>query len=70
MIKEFDPSNKKHVQWFKKVVDAPTEKKMSMLEDNPMNQSVPAFDMVQILFGISMKYTQAVFKKTAHLLDD
>lgn len=70
MIKEFDPSNKEHVKWLKKVIEAPTEKKMSFLEDNPMKQPVPPFDMIQILFGVSMKYTQAVFKKTAFLLSD
>jgi hypothetical protein len=67
MIQEFDASNEVHVLWLKRVIDAPTDKKLSTLIENPMNANVPPFDMVQILFGLSMKYTQAVFKHKAFI---
>jgi hypothetical protein len=70
MIQSFDASNPEHVKWLKKVIDAPTNDKLKVMTDNPMKKDMPPFELVQILFAISMKYTQAVFKKTAHILDD
>ncbi len=69
MLQAFDPSNKTHVEWLKKLVDAKIEDKVTILVENPMNKTVPAFDMIQIMFGLSMKYTHAIFNKTAVLLD-
>ena len=70
MIQSFDASNPEHVKWLKKVIDAPTNDKLKVMTDNPMKKDMPPFELVQILFAISMKYTQAVFKKTAFLLSD
>jgi len=70
MIQSFDASNPEHVKWLKKVIDAPTSDKLKVMTDNPMKKDMPPFELVQILFAISMKYTQAVFKKTAFLLSD
>jgi hypothetical protein len=69
MIQSFDPSNKVHVQWLKSVIDASTEEKAIHLRNNPMGKDFPPLEMVQVLFGLSMKYTQAVFKKTAYILE-
>lgn len=65
MIQEFDPSNKKHVVWLKKLIDAKVEDKIKVLNENPMKKELPPFEIIQIMFGLSMKYTQAVFNKTA-----
>lgn len=65
MIQEFDPSNKKHVEWLKKLIDAKVEDKIKVLNENPMKKELPPFEIIQIMFGLSMKYTQAVFNKTA-----
>jgi len=70
MIKSFDASNPEHVKWLKRVIDAPLEEKLKMMKDNPMKKEMPPFEIPQVLFAVSMKYTQAVFKKTAHILDD
>jgi hypothetical protein len=68
MFKEFDASSEEHVMWLKSVIDEkdPTSK-MKLIEKNPMGQNVPPFELVQVLFGLSMKYTQAVFKGTAFI---
>ena len=65
MIQEFDPSNKKHVEWLKKLIDAKVEDKVKILSENPMKKELPPFEIIQIMFGLSMRYTQAVFNKTA-----
>ena len=68
MFQDFDPSNETHVRWLKKLVESDLDKKVEILNDNPMKKEVPAFELVQILFGLSMRYTQAVFNKTAFIL--
>lgn len=69
MIQDFDPSNKEHVKWLKNLLEAKVEDKVSILKKNPMKKEFPPFDLIQIIFGLSMKYTQAVFNKTAVFLD-
>jgi hypothetical protein len=69
MIQDFDPSNKEHVKWLKKVLESKVEDKVAILKKNPMNKEFPPFDLIQIIFGLSMKYTQAVFNRTAVFLD-
>ena len=69
MIQSFDPSNRAHVEWLKKVFGAETKNKTRVLAENPMKKPMPDFDMVQIYFGLAAKYTQAVFNKTAVILD-
>jgi len=68
MIQSFDPSDSRHVEWLKRVVDAPLEEKVKILNNNPMGKDFPPLEMVQVLFGLSMKYTQAIFKKTAYII--
>ena len=68
LLQEFDPKNKVHVTWLKELVNAEIEKKVEILQKNPMNKEVPPFDVIHILFGLSAKYTKAVFDKTAVLL--
>ena len=65
MLQEFDATNKTHVQWLKNLIDAKVEDKIKILNENPMNKEVPAFEVIQIMFALSMKYTRAVFNKTA-----
>lgn len=69
MFQEFDPSSKKHVEWLKKLIEADIEKKIEVLKENPMKKELPPFDIIQTMFGLSMRYTQAVFNKTAYILD-
>lgn len=69
MIQSFDPSNKEHVEWLKKLFAAEMKDKVPVLKENPMKKPVPDFDMIQIYFGLSAKYTKAVFDKTAVILD-
>jgi hypothetical protein len=64
----FDPSNKTHVEWLKRLVESDLDKKISVLNDNPMNEKIPPFEMIHIIFGLSAKYTKAVFDKTAFIL--
>lgn len=68
MFQEFDPSNEIHVRWLKKLVEADLDQKIEILKDNPMKQDVPAFELVQVLFGLSMRYTQGIFNKTAFII--
>jgi hypothetical protein len=67
MIQSFDASNEDHVRWLKRVIDAPTEEKFKLMDDNPMKEKMPPFEIPQVLFAVSMKYTQAVFKHTAFI---
>ena len=69
MIQEFEPNNKVHVQWLKKLLDADIDKKLSILEKNPMNKEIPAYEVIHIMFALSMMYTKAVFNNSAHILD-
>jgi hypothetical protein len=68
LLQEFDPTNRVHVEWLKELVESEIEKKIEILQKNPMNREVPPFDVIHILFGLSAKYTKAVFDKTAILL--
>jgi hypothetical protein len=65
MLHEFNPSDVEHVTWLKKVIDAKVEDKYAIFKDNPMKADSPAFDMIQVLFALSMKYTKAVFTGSA-----
>ncbi len=69
MLHQFDPSNESHVVWLKKLIESDVDKKMSILQDNPMNAEFPPFEMIQIIFGLSMKYTKAVFNGTAYVIN-
>lgn len=69
MLTSFDPTKKEHVEWLKSVVDASNTDKLKVMIDNPMKKRFEHLEMVQVLFALSMKYTQAVFKKTAYILD-
>lgn len=68
MLKEFDPTIREHVVWLKKLLEAKIEDKINILKENPMKQEMPSFEVIQIIFGLSMRYTQAVFNKTAVIL--
>jgi hypothetical protein len=68
MISAFDPSNKTHVEWLKKLVETDLDKKITILNENPMGEKIPPFEMIHIIFGLSAKYTKAVFDKTAAIL--
>ncbi len=70
MLTDFDPSNKKHVAWLRELIRAPVKDKIDVLNKNPMKAKVPPFEVIQIVFGLSMMYTKAVFDKTAVFLDD
>jgi hypothetical protein len=66
MLHSFDPSNKVHVEWLRDLIDAPVDKKQEIFLNNPMKKESPPFEMIQIIFGLSMKYTKAVFANTAY----
>ena len=68
MLKEFDPTIREHVVWLKKLLEAKIEDKINILKENPMKQEMPSFEVIQIIFGLSMRHTQAVFNKTAVIL--
>jgi hypothetical protein len=69
LLNDFDPTNTVHVKWLKELVQAEIEKKVELLQKNPMKYEVPPFEVIHILFGLSAKYTKAVFDKTAVILD-
>lgn len=69
MLQEFDPSNEKHVIWLKKLICANVNDKVKIFRDSPFKAKTPDFEMIQIIFALSMKYTKAVFEKTAFILD-
>lgn len=68
LLEDFDPKNRTHVEWLKEFMDADVDKKMEVFQRNPIDRNVPPFEMIHILFGLSAKYTRAVFDKTAVLL--
>jgi hypothetical protein len=68
LLQDFDPKNIEHVKWLKELVDSDVEKKIEVLKKNPMGYDVPPFEVIHILFGLSARYTKAVFDKTAALL--
>jgi hypothetical protein len=68
MFQEFDPSNKTHVEWLKKLIESDVEKKVEILNQNPMKKEIPPFEIIQVMFGLSMKYTQGIFNKTAYII--
>jgi hypothetical protein len=65
MLHEFDPSNEEHVVWLKKLIEAKVEDKYTIFKSNPMKADSPAFEMIQVIFALSMKYTKAVFTGSA-----
>jgi hypothetical protein len=69
LLEDFDPKNKTHVEWLKEFMEADVDKKMEVFQKNPIDTSAPPFEMIHILFGLSAKYTRAVFDKTAILLN-
>lgn len=69
LLQDFDPSKKEHVKWLKELVNADLDKKVEILQKNPMKYEVPPFEVIHILFGLSARYTKAVFDKTAFILD-
>ena len=75
-VKAFDPLNKAHVQWLKKMNDIaetlgdPTRHQTLVAEinTNPMKVKLDhrdALSWVEIHFGVAMKYTKAVLKGEA-----
>ncbi len=75
-IKAFDPMNKAHVQWLKKMTDIaetlgdPSKHQTLVAEINKNPLSVKldnrdALSWVEIHFGIAMKYTKAVLNGEA-----
>jgi hypothetical protein len=68
MINTFDPSDKTHVEWLKRLVESDLDKKITILNENPMNEKIPPFEMIHVIFGLSAKYAKAVFDKTAVIL--
>jgi hypothetical protein len=68
MFDKFDPSNKTHVEWLKTLVEADLDKKISILNNNPMGEQIPPFEVIHMIFGLSAKYVKAVFDKTAVIL--
>ncbi len=69
LLEDFDASNMVHVKWLKEFMEADVDKKMEVFQKNPIDTTVPPFEMIHILFGLSAKYTRAVFDKTAVLLN-
>ena len=68
VLNTFDPSNRAHVEWLKELLEADVDKKMNVLTKNPMKQEIPPFEMIHIIFGLSAKYTKAIFDKSAFIL--
>lgn len=68
MFDKFDPSNKTHVEWLKNIVEADLDKKINILNENPMGEKIPPFEVIHMIFGLSAKYAKAVFDKTAVIL--
>ena len=68
LLVDFDSSNESHVRWLKELVDADVEKKVEVLQKNPLREQVPSFDVIHIMFGLCAKYTKAVFDKKAFLI--
>jgi hypothetical protein len=68
MLDKFDSSDKAHVEWLKKLMEEDLDKKIDILNQNPMNEKIPPFEVIHIIFGLSAKYAKAVFNKTAVIL--
>jgi hypothetical protein len=68
LLQDFDPSVESHVRWLKELMEADVDKKIEVLQKNPLNQEVPPFEVIHVMFGLSAKYTKAVFDKTAFLI--
>lgn len=65
---KFDPSDKEHVKWLKKLTEANTEDKFKVLSKNPMKYEFSGIEMIHVLFGLCARYTQAIFKNKAVIL--
>jgi hypothetical protein len=57
-----------HVEWLKKLVESDLEKKITILNENPMGEKIPPLEVIHIIFGLSTKYAKAIFDKTAVIL--
>mgnify|MGYP006288431225 CR=1 FL=1 len=68
LLEKFDASNEEHVRWLKKFLEADVDKKIEILEQNPMKQDVPPFEVIHVMFGLCAKYTKAVFNNNAVIL--
>lgn len=68
LLEKFDPSDKDHVEWLKRIVEADTKTKLDIIGENPMKQDFYGVDMIHIIFGLCAKYAQAVFAKTAYII--
>ena len=72
-INKFDPSDQKHVVWFKMVNDFITAEKKDfslayMMKKNPMGLDFTEQDAMEIMFiqfGIGLSYSKAVLEKRA-----
>jgi hypothetical protein len=64
---KFDPANKDHVNWLKKLSEVNTQDKFKLLNKNPMNHQFSEIEMVQTLFGLCAIYTKAIFKNKAFI---
>ena len=64
---KFEPDNKAHVMWLKKLTEANTEDKFKILNKNPMNHEFSGIEMIHALFGLCARYTQGVFQRKAFI---
>ncbi len=67
LLDSFDSSKREHVEWLRDLMNADISKKMDIIKNNPLNEDVPPFEMIHIMFGLAAKYTKAVFENTAYL---
>lgn len=75
LIKYFDPQDKKHVYWLKRIYTMAKANNMAkmidIMADNPMNVKVDkkdkefALGCIELHFGLGMKYAEHVLDGTA-----
>tara|TARA_B110000977_G_C11058939_1_gene485169 strand:+ start:1125 stop:1352 length:228 start_codon:yes stop_codon:yes gene_type:complete len=72
VVKLFDPSIQKHVEWLylvhqtaKNLGDVRLEKVCNI---NPFGLTIKVMDIPEIQFLLDAKYTDAIFEKKAHIL--
>jgi hypothetical protein len=69
MIDSFDPMNETHVTWLRDIIEAKgVTEKLKLFDKSPIKNKNISLDMPQALFGLSMKYTRAIFQEKALIL--
>jgi len=69
MLDSFDPNNKIHVEWLKKLTNAQAGDLVNVFKENPMNASIPSgYETIQVFFGLCSKYAKAVLNQNAYLI--